>query len=97
MAYKKRNSKRYNPKTYKVYGIEPMGNHYLNIVMRNDYELTKYVEKNHNRLAKMRKDDAIKEIKAHAHSPWAKEDLKKIKSSTVKSDLLRRDLRNFNN
>ena len=33
----KKRSKRFNPKTYKVYGQTPTGNYYLNLSMANDW------------------------------------------------------------
>ena len=40
---KKVKSKRFNPKTYKVYGQTPTGNWNLNLAMSNDYGLYQFV------------------------------------------------------
>ena len=100
MAFKKKirkkSSKRFDSKTYRVYGLDPLGNHYLNLAMRNDYKLTQYVSKNSTRLSKMSKDAAIRDIKSHASESWAIKDLKSVKSSNVHSGILKRDLKYFN-
>ena len=95
MALKK-NKGRYKKNTYLVYGLEPLGNHFLNLAMNNDRGLTQYISKNNLSLSKLPKNDAIKLIKSHATTNWAKEDLKKVNSSNTKSFNLKRDLRNFN-
>ena len=49
MATRKR-STRYNPKTYKVYGSIPYGNHRLQVAMSNDRGLYDFVRRNNKRL-----------------------------------------------
>ena len=86
----------YSRKTYQVYGQEPMGNHYLNIIMFNDRKATDYVSKNAKALAKLPKNDAIKLIKSHVGSDWAKDDARKIKNINVRAKDLKSTLRHFN-
>ena len=88
--------KRYSRKTYQVYGNDPLGNHYLTLAMRNDYNLYNYVSKNHKALSKMPKDKAIRIIKGHVSENWARQDLRSVNSRNVHAGLLKKELRDFN-
>lgn len=94
---RKNQSKRFNPKTYKVYGTTPTGNWNLNIAMSNDYGLYQFVSRNHKTLAKMPKKKAIRTIKSRATESWAIQDLKRVNETNVRSKDLKWYLRNFNN
>ena len=96
LTKRKTNYTKYNPNTYKVYGIEPMGNHTLNLCMANDRGLYNYVSKNNKRLARLSKGRAITLIKSHATENWSKYDLKVVNGSNVNADKLKSYLRNFN-
>ena len=96
MRKKLKNSKRYNPNTYQVYGNTPIGNYHLNLAMANDYGLYQFVKRNNKRLAKMTKGSVIKSIKANATESWSKQDLRKVNSTNVRSADLKWYLRNFN-
>lgn len=96
ISKKKTKSKRYDPKTYKVYGKYPTGNWTLMLVAQNDPAVYKFVSQNNVRLSKLPKDKAIKEIKARAFKSWSIDDLKTVSSRNVRASDLRRDLKNFN-
>ena len=93
---KRKKSKRYSSKTYKVYGSIPFGNWHLNTAMNNDERLYNFVRRNNKKLARMRKDSAIKVIKSRANESWAKEDLRKVNSRNVNGTDLKKYLRDFN-
>lgn len=93
---KKTNYTKYNPKTYKVYGYEPLGNHTLQVCMGNDKGLYNYVKSRNKYLASLPKGKAISLIKLNATEKWSREDLKKVNGSNVKADKLKSYLRNFN-
>lgn len=88
--------KRYDNKTYLVYGDVPQGNWLLNIAMANDYHLYEFVRKNNKELSKMPKTKIINIIKNKARESWSIDDLKKVKSSNVRSKDLKTYLKNFN-
>lgn len=96
MARKVKRKGVFKRKTYRSYGTDPMGNHYLNIIMFNDEKATNFVSRNNKALAKLPKNDAIKLIKSHIGSPWAKEDARRIKNENVRAKDLKETLRNFN-
>ena len=87
---------KFKTSTYRVYGEDPVGNHYLDLIMFNDESTTKFVSKNKKALARLPKNDAIKLIKSHIGSNWAREDAKKIKNNNVRAADLKRRLLNFN-
>ena len=93
---KKVKSKRFNPKTYKVYGQTPTGNWNLNLAMSNDYGLYQFVRRNHKQLAKMPKGKAIRTIKSRATESWAIQDLRHVNETNTRSNDLKWYLRNFN-
>ena len=96
MAKRTTRSKRYDKRTYKVYGNVPQGNWLLNISMDNDYGLYQYVRRNHKALAKMPKDKAIRTIKSRTTENWSKQDLKSVNSRNVRAKDLKWKLTNFN-
>ena len=93
---KKTNYTKYNPKTYKVYGSDPLGNYTLQVCMGNDIGLYNYVKSNYKYLASLPKGKAITLIKLNATQNWARQDLKRVNGSNVKADRLKFYLRNFN-
>ena len=82
--------------TYRMYGQDPQGNWFLQLIMGNDRKAYEYVSKNNKTLAKLPKNDAIKLIKSHIGSSWVKEDAKKVKNDNVRAKDLKWYLRNFN-
>jgi len=93
---RKTNYTKYNPKTYKVYGSDPVGNHTLQIVMSNDRGCYDFVRKNAKRLSRMSKGRAITLIKSNATESWAKRDLKTVNGSNTNANQLKLYLNNFN-
>ena len=96
MARKVKRKGIFKRNTYRSYGVDPVGNHHLNIIMFNDQKTNDYVKKNSKVLAKLPKNDAIKLIKSHIGSLWAKEDARRIKNENVRAKDLKKRLRNYN-